>query len=234
MKNKIFEFTLIPLEGLQADLTEFNRYLHKDEIVLVKNATIKRKKEFLAGRLAAKTAYCLLVKNGKSMDFQDICIHNDCLGAPYLGDSRYFSSISHDNEYAAAVVSDRQEIKIGVDIQRSDMVNEQIKSYFLNKKEIQLLDKYQYLFAENILYTAFWVAKESMSKLLQYGFSSYGLLEIEHLEIENDLIINFKGLSSFQVIIRLFHGYVLGFAAFKKKIGLLNKDNLEIKESKLV
>ena len=65
----------------------------------------KNKLEFLAGRFAAKEAYLKAKQIGiGEMSFHDIEILNKLNGAPYLNDKKALISISHEKNYAIAMV----------------------------------------------------------------------------------------------------------------------------------
>lgn len=70
----------------------------------------KRRKEFFAGRFAAKEAFAKARGTGigKNLSFQDIEVLSDELGKPYIvsnkKDENIFLSISHSAEYAVAQV----------------------------------------------------------------------------------------------------------------------------------
>ncbi len=65
------------------------------------------KVKFIAGRFAAKEAFLKAVRGGfGQIAFSHISVLYDELGVPYLlyNDQKYDVSISHDGEYAVAVV----------------------------------------------------------------------------------------------------------------------------------
>lgn len=71
--------------------------------------TKRRKVEFLAGRFAAKEAFSKAYGSGigKSLSFQDIEIHTDQFGKPYIVkplNKGVHLSISHSREFAVAQV----------------------------------------------------------------------------------------------------------------------------------
>ena len=87
------------------------RVLTKKEMTVYnKLPNNRRKKEFLAGRFAAKEAFAKAAGTGiGKLSFQDIEILNEKSGAPFLkvkgyDDNNIFLSISHSKEYAIAQV----------------------------------------------------------------------------------------------------------------------------------
>ena len=66
-----------------------------------------KKEEFLAGRYAAKEAFMKALEQGMKIPFKDIEVLYKESGAPYIlykGET-YQVSISHDGDYAIAVVN---------------------------------------------------------------------------------------------------------------------------------
>ena len=104
--------------GLGIDIVEIERItnieslakkiLHeKEHKIFSSKATDELKREYLAGRFAAKEAF--LKANGCGLggiDFKDICILNEPSGKPYLLylNKEYEVSISHERKYAIAIV----------------------------------------------------------------------------------------------------------------------------------
>jgi holo-[acyl-carrier protein] synthase len=81
------------------------RILSKEELIIYQQRTDKVR--FLSGRFAAKEAFLKAVKGGfGNIAFSHISILYDHMGVPYLihKDQKYDVSISHDGEYAIAVV----------------------------------------------------------------------------------------------------------------------------------
>lgn len=71
------------------------------------NSKGNRKCEFLAGRFAAKEAFMKSIEKGiDQTKFKDIKVLYRESGAPYIlyNDTEYEVSISHDGDYAIAVV----------------------------------------------------------------------------------------------------------------------------------
>lgn len=81
-----------------------NKILTPKELVLFNELKLEeRKLEFLAGRFACKEAYSKAMGLGiGKIDFLDVEVLKDELGAPISEQGTF--SISHDGEYAIAVV----------------------------------------------------------------------------------------------------------------------------------
>lgn len=189
--------------------------LHIEEKKKIENSSDSRKREFTAGRLAAKNA--LVQVAGKDISLSQICILNDSQGAPYFTEAQYFCSISHNKEFAIAAVSDINELRIGIDIQKQETIKKEMINYYMNTREKRLLKGYLNNYNADYLYTVVWSAKESMSKLLQYGFALFGLLEIDTIEpLNNYIIIYFKGMKALGVRVENLGNSVVSVATYKR------------------
>jgi holo-[acyl-carrier protein] synthase len=110
--SKNIGIDIVEFEEIKERLSErfVKRILSKDELVRydrIKNA--ERKIAYLAGRFAAKEAYTKVYKRfDEPLNFTDVVILNDELGAPYIT-SKYRPSdkvsvsISHSRNYAVAI-----------------------------------------------------------------------------------------------------------------------------------
>lgn len=105
------------MKGIGIDLVNLNRIdLHNERFIrhiltekefacFLQLQTEKRKREYLGGRFAGKEAYLKAHGLGLgAISFQDIEILNHESGAPYLNDPHALISISHDSDYATAIV----------------------------------------------------------------------------------------------------------------------------------
>ena len=151
--------------------------LHTAERRLIASCTVKRQKEFIAGRVAAKRAYTLL--ESQSADYSELCILNDCYGVPYLTNSHYHLSISHSDRIACAAVCDRQKIKVSIDVHDiSDRDTEAILN-ILSTHEKETFFKKELV---PDLLAACWGAKEALGKLLGVGLSVLNVAEIKSIQ----------------------------------------------------
>lgn len=105
------------IKGIGIDMVDIRRFdinhrkfiekiLTKKELFIFDSFQSKvAKLEFLAGRFASKEAYLKANQKGLGeISFQDIEILNCDNGAPYLNDKNALLSISHEKEYAIAIV----------------------------------------------------------------------------------------------------------------------------------
>jgi holo-[acyl-carrier protein] synthase len=102
----------------QKDARLVERFFHADECAAFKTFLPERAREFLAGRFAAKEAFCKALGTGmRGLKLSDICVASDENGKPVMrlfhsaaflakknGTSRVFVSLSHDGGYALAFV----------------------------------------------------------------------------------------------------------------------------------
>ncbi|MGO4889641.1 holo-ACP synthase [Anaerobacillus sp. MEB173] len=86
------------------------RILTVGEIERFHSLSAKRKVEFFAGRFSAKEAFAKAKGTGigRHLSFQDIEVHNDEFGKPFIRsedpEEKVHLSISHSKEYAVAQV----------------------------------------------------------------------------------------------------------------------------------
>ena len=98
---------IVRIDRFDIDKSHFiQRVLSDEELeVFYSLSSSHRKKEFLAGRFAAKEAFLKASLKGiGEIPFKSISVLNDVNGAPYLNFDNAFVSISHEEEYAIAFV----------------------------------------------------------------------------------------------------------------------------------
>lgn len=120
---------------------------------------------------------------------------------PFLEDEAYHFSISHCDDYAAAIVSKTE--RVGVDVEIPSFKLDRIKSKFLNEQEFIILDSHSSI----TQLTLMWCCKEAVYKWWSYGgvdFSEkirlqpfelqpYGNLPVKFLLGDKaDLVLNYK------------------------------------------
>ncbi len=132
----------------------------------------KRKREWLAGRLAAKIACLSLLGDGRLPGPDALPITADAEGRPCLTmepppEEQVFLSISHSHRYGIALAS--RIGPCGVDIQKIVPKIVRISSYFANDQELLLLKRKLTAKAETIRLTMLWAAKEALKKQLPPG-----------------------------------------------------------------
>jgi phosphopantetheinyl transferase len=82
---------------------------------------------------------------------------------PFLEDEAYHFSISHCDDYAAAIVSKSD--RVGVDVEIPSFKIDRIKNKFLNEQEFSILDS-QFSITQ---LTLMWCCKEAVFKWWSYG-----------------------------------------------------------------
>jgi 4'-phosphopantetheinyl transferase EntD len=228
LKNT-YEFVCMSYDGISGDCGYFDEYLHPEELEKIKRAVEKRRLEFLYGRLCAKYAYAKL--SGSGIFDRRLCIFNDCCGAPFLEDGARLVGITHDDGLAAAIVTDRERLRVGIDVQKMLPEHTKVIYNFMDENEKTLFDAQSGRYGRDFLASAIWVAKESLSKLLEYGFSVYDALEVSGLEQKGDILVRFSWFRSFSVLLRNYKGFLFGFAAQNKDIETFGEDRLAIEET---
>lgn len=100
-------------------------------------------------------------------DFPISEVLNNENGKPYLPNNEFYFSVSHTKNYAAVVVSTKQQVAIDIECQHQKVL--QVQHKFLSNNEKLLMQKIvaETQFAE--LPTVLWCAKETMFKLYAKG-----------------------------------------------------------------
>lgn len=224
--DSAFEFVCVDYRNAAFDKVLFQEYLHDSEQCRISKSAEKRKQEYLYGRLCAKVAYLRLT--GKNISYNAFPVRNDSRGSPFLDDGGCFVSITHDSGLAAAIVSDKEKLRAAVDVQQMKPHNTEVIYKFLNDREKLLFNSIALDFRKDFTASAFWTAKEAMSKLFGYGFSVFSALEISEIVQEDDVFVNFKNFNAFKVILREQDGFLFAFAAENKDIQIFSDYPLEI------
>jgi Phosphopantetheinyl transferase component of siderophore synthetase len=220
------------------DCGDFAAYLHPRELEKIQNAVDKRRAEFFCGRLCAKRAYARL-RGGCDPDAdlctesRRACVLNDCRGAPFFEDGRFAVSITHGDGLAAALVTDRQKLLAGLDLQKMTPRGVQTIYRYLKDPEKALIDRYDGQYGRAFCVTAAWVAKEAASKLLGCGFSVFDALEPSGFEDGGAVRVRFKNFGGLSAVIRPYRDFLFGFAVETKNAALFFEDRLEICETPL-
>ncbi len=133
----------------------------------------KRRREWLAGRIAAKEAIfrMLEVERGGSpsfRDFRSMVIEQTEKGAPYLASGPWGEkqaagiSISHSDGLAAALADKRV---CGIDIQKIDAALDRIQGYFVSDGERKMLGgRGSQAYSPRQRLALLWSAKEAVKK----------------------------------------------------------------------
>ena len=135
--------------------------------------------QHLAGRFLLKYLY---------PDFPVALIKIADTKKPFLENEAYHFSISHCDDYAAAIVSKTG--RVGVDVEVPSFKIDRIKSKFLNEREFLILNS-QFLITQ---LTLMWCCKEAVYKWWSYGgvdFSEKIKLQPFELQASGDLSVQF-------------------------------------------
>lgn len=140
----------------------------------------KRRREWLAGRIASKIIFCRLA--GTPGDYRRIDVLNDTSRAPYFADHpELVLSISHSHDYAVAAVAPG---RIGIDLEKVDHREEALIRHFFTSAEQACLNTLAGG-SENrsAAVTEFWARKEAVAKYLRRG----GSLIFKQIDVVNEL-----------------------------------------------
>lgn len=183
---------LIDLAGLSATLQGpdeeniVNRYLCHDERSLFRKMTsVKRKRDWLGGRFAAKYAAAeVLVQPGNPAPWSALAILPDENGRPFVSSSvTTFPalpdiSISHSGDLAVAMAVGKG--LCGIDIQIATERILRVRERFCTWAEEQLLQPY--CKERTAALTMLWAAKETLRKVANSS-SLPGFMELELQEV---------------------------------------------------
>lgn len=137
----------------------------------------KRKRDWLAGRLAAKELLCAHLGQalGYLLPWEKIEIYNGTAGEPcfrLLGDRLPINiniSIAHSHGYGlCGLANTKEEGYIGVDIERIRPLRSDVQRRFLAQTEIEQI-KQSFAGRESEGATLFWALKEAAFKALYYS-----------------------------------------------------------------
>jgi len=129
-----------------------------------------KRKQHLAGRFLLKYLY---------PDFPVELIKIADTKKPFLEDEAYHFSISHCDDYAAAIVSKTE--RVGVDVEIPSFKIDRIKNKFLNEKEFSILNS-QFSITQ---LTLMWCCKEAVFKWWSYGGVDFSeKIRLQHFELQ--------------------------------------------------
>lgn len=112
--SKSIGIDIVEFEQIKAKLSDkfIRRILSKNELERYNAITNEQRKlEYISGRFAVKEAYTKVYKKfDKPLNFVDVEVLNDELGAPYINSSykpedKILVSISHSANYVVAICS---------------------------------------------------------------------------------------------------------------------------------
>jgi phosphopantetheinyl transferase len=138
-----------------------------------------KRRQHLAGRFLLKHLY---------PDFPVALIKIADTKKPFLEGEAYHFSISHCDDYAAAIVSKTK--RVGVDVEMPSFKIDRIKNKFLNETEISILDA-QFSITQ---LTLMWCCKEAVYKWWSYGgvdFSEKIRLQPFQLQASGEISVQF-------------------------------------------
>ena len=145
-----------------------NEVLHTSELEYISSACAARRREFTAGRFAAKSAAKALCPELPEMT--DFPVSYGEYGEPVIKDGPGLS-ISHDGKTAAAVCWKRDGLPSGIDLHHISGASYEVRNGFLDDNDENVLNREQSADAK-LLYSYAWCAKESLSKLIRRGLSA--------------------------------------------------------------
>ncbi|MBY0273078.1 MAG: 4'-phosphopantetheinyl transferase superfamily protein [Alphaproteobacteria bacterium] len=204
------KFKLTSLVLIKGDLktleAESSSFLHwKEKEVLNSYVHEARRHSFLLGRYASKKAFFSFSKS--HIPSNTLQVSNGFMGQPYFIDYPYHLSISHSEQFGAAMVG-KYGFPFAIDIEvfnKSKSVFEDIFSF----NELSL--NFPKNWTEEDKKLALWSAKEALVKFLKIGFTTdMNILEIlEVAQLENSLIrIKFKKFHALQTFVLKSEEYV--------------------------
>ncbi len=147
---------------------EFIPYLGTEEITFLKTLRFsKRRKEWLASRIAMKRLLCSVEGGFAQYEMQAKQILKGQSGAPYIlldGNQHPATqiSISHSNGYVLCACS-RENIRLGADAERIETRSQEFVQDFFTQEEIRQIGD------SAVLATLAWSAKEAILKALSIG-----------------------------------------------------------------
>lgn len=160
--------------------------IEEDEDFFLKHVPLQKdithphkRKQHLAGRFLLKHLY---------PDFPVKLIKIADTKKPFLENEAYHFSISHCDDYAAAIVSKKE--RVGVDVEIPSFKIDRIKNKFLNKQESSILNP-QFSITQ---LTLMWCCKEAVFKWWSYGgvdFSEKIRLQPFELQPDGKLSVQF-------------------------------------------
>jgi len=149
------------------------------QVPLQKEITHPHKRlQHLAGRFLLKQLF---------PDFPVALIKIADTKKPFLEDEAYHFSISHCDDYAAAIVSKTE--RVGVDVEIPSFKIDRIKKKFLNKEEISILHS-QFSITQ---LTLMWCCKETVYKWWSYGGVDFSeKIKLQPFKLQSSGILRVK------------------------------------------
>jgi 4'-phosphopantetheinyl transferase len=149
----------------------------------------KRKVEWLAGRIAAKSAFeRYSAPAGSTAPMLPASVLNNEARVPYILDHpEVHVSITHSHGYAVAVVAP---FDVGVDLEKIEQRPLALTHYFFSEEEQKLaLEVGEDSWARDCMITRIWSRKEAVSKFLRQG----GKLDFKKLNVVDSEVLLGRG-----------------------------------------
>ncbi|ARX70073.1 MULTISPECIES: 4'-phosphopantetheinyl transferase family protein [Bacillus] len=190
-KNKLYKTNVcICYSSSINQYLETVKYLHLNERAYFLTLKFeKRVESYLAGRYAAKMAISASIKNERLHEIQ---ITSGIFNQPIVKHSSLMNvqvSISHCDSFGVAIAFS-EEAPMGIDIERISIDNKDTLEAQMTVGEKRLTTLLSY--PDEVIYTLFWTAKESLSKILKTGLTtSLEIYEINKIEISNGIVYSY-------------------------------------------
>lgn len=159
---------------------------HSDECSYFESLLFQRRKSnFLLGRLSAKQAASVLLRE---QNLRNISVETGVFGQPLLrttGVPGYQVSIAHCDEIGTAVVFPEAH-PMGIDIERISPNRNKTMESQLTTEERERIAAVRGVEEYSVLLTVSWTVKEAISKILRSGFTaSLQVLEINEIRFNS-------------------------------------------------
>ena len=170
--------TLVKLDDLEEALQNEHTYRYLISLLSLEEKKLfsiftypKRRREWLGGRLAAKSAVLQLLQIDSTIkSLPELSILPKENGSPQLSSSLFDEdklpalSISHSNRFAVAMAT--KATSCGIDIQKISEKTERVADRFSEPDELLLLQNHTPLLNTQERLTLLWSAKEALKKAL--------------------------------------------------------------------
>jgi len=229
---------LLELAGLEATTAEYLTPLELERFALY--TYLKRKQEWLGGRIAAKQAamsMACLADGDETPSWLALEIAVDPEGRPFIravndpGRILPDISISHSRGLAAAMAAG--EGRCGIDIQKVTPSVIRVRERFAGAEELKILDTLTGEWSEAVRLTLLWAAKEALKKAIGakrlpgfMGIRLIGTLTANHLPVGDYFVFHFtlpEGVTTrsqrdtVSVVVLFHEGYGLAFTGVSKR-----------------
>lgn len=148
------------MDDLEMYAAASSLFTAREKEILARFRSVKRKREWVTGRIAAKEAYL-----NYTGSLCEIVVGES--GEPLIVSSDntpLFLSISHSGGIAVAIVS---AVEIGFDLEEVEPRPDAFLNYFYSASEKNFLQQFEQGYHEEV--TSLWTAKEAVSKVLGKG-----------------------------------------------------------------